>query len=122
MKEPTIGRIVHYHRLVGDQLVTRPAIVTHAWNETTVQLNVHNDPFNDRDPKGQLRSPVEGVSSAMAYEGDHTDPGDDAHETWTWPPVCSQVEDEHVDPVTENVDDQQSDNPQEENADTGKAG
>lgn len=75
-QEPTIGRIVHY--IVDDIMDEhRPAIITHVYGRTTVNLQVFVDGQNDSElvQVGTLlwRSSVE-------YDEDYKSQG-----TWHWP-------------------------------------
>lgn len=40
MIKPTIGRVVWYHPVDADPEITHPAIVTHVWSDTCVNLAI----------------------------------------------------------------------------------
>lgn len=70
-QKPSIGRIVHYWD--ADSTDAHAAIITHAWNETLVNLTVFYD--------GAVPKPVARVEFALALGvGVTTKP------RWDWPP------------------------------------
>lgn len=78
-QKPSVGRIVHYTPQEPASNGTKgqpyPAIITHVWSDTCVNLDVLNDgsfPLScDRYP----------TSVNLA-----TDPGNPSPRTWSWPP------------------------------------
>lgn len=79
--KPTMGRIVHYVLSSQDGTMDhkvgqhRPAIITHCWSDTCVQLQVFTDGTNDR-LKGE---PVIWVTSVTHDEDEKKG------RTWHWP-------------------------------------
>ncbi len=74
-QKPSVGRVVHYYTNATTKKQPYPAIVTHVWDDNTVNLNVQNDGSFPLHPD-ELR-PVK-----VLLLKHHTDDGPG----WTWPP------------------------------------
>jgi hypothetical protein len=75
--KPTVGRIVHFVSRFGDGKEVFPAIITHVWTDTSVNLIVFWDGTNsgvplDTDPWETSRTLDESPTPDL--------------DTWHWPP------------------------------------
>lgn len=77
-QKPSVGRIVHYLPTChSDKGQPWPAIITHVWSDTCVNLRVVEDPtFEIRWLRDAMTSSV-----SQSDDPDKPTPG-----TWQWPP------------------------------------
>jgi len=74
-QKPSIGRIVHFHA-GNDKGSAYPAVITHVWSDSCVNLNVFDDgsyPLPDEQKK---------PTSVMLATGDTAG----LKHVWSWPP------------------------------------
>lgn len=76
---PSVGRIVHYtppDQGTAGKSQAYPAVITHVWSDTCVNLQVFND--------GSYPLPAEGCNpTSVSLAGDPNSP---TGRTWCWPP------------------------------------
>jgi hypothetical protein len=75
--KPTIGRIVHFVNPFGIGSEIFPAIITHVWSETCVNLHVFYD-----GPNGDVPEDASPFVSSVLFD-QHGVP---SQRTWHWPP------------------------------------
>lgn len=76
-QKPSVGRIVHYtpHFPSGNKGQPYPAMITHVWSDTCVNLNVFND--------GSFTLKNEECPTSVQLAADPANP---SPRTWNWPP------------------------------------
>lgn len=77
MQQPTIGRVVLYHPTPNPKsgLEPYPAIITHVWSETCVNLAVQQD---GSAPIADTLTPTSVMHESQAGEG---------MTSWSWPAI-----------------------------------
>lgn len=76
-QKPSVGRIVHYtppNPTASGKVQPYPAVITHVWSDSCVNLSVHNDgsfPLDDLKP------------TSVTQAGDPSQP---TPRSWSWPP------------------------------------